>query len=70
MQIDGNDPTCGTDELSDEHRDVTHPATDVQHAHSRRNACVTKEMPLSGCQRATLPNQSQLLAIRMAEKVF
>jgi hypothetical protein len=34
IKIDGNNPAFWTHELRDEQRHVTHPAADVQHAHT------------------------------------
>lgn len=69
MQINGDDPAGGTHELCNEHRHVAHTATDVQHAHSRHNSSIAKETLRRRRQHPSLPNQSELLAIRIAENV-
>ena len=70
IQIDGHHPARGTDEVGDQHRDVAHPATDVEDSHSRRNSGVAKEPLRSGRQHLGLPDQPELLTVRMAENVI
>ena len=56
--------------MGDQHRDVAHPATDVEDSHSRRNSGVAKETVRSGRQHLRLPDQPELFTLRMAENVI
>src|SRR5215470_7941045 len=56
IQVDGHDSARRTNQLSDEQRYVSHPATDIEDAHPRHNSGVLKEMFRSGRQEPRLSN--------------